>query len=843
MPLENHMATPQHFVGLCGVLNQGMSGVTLVYMVIGFFGYLKYGDQVEGSITLNLPKEAFAAQIVNILIALAVYGTFGLQFYVCLEIAWDGMKKRFEENARIAEYSLRTIMAVKVDHFSRHLLNQHNDEDAVKKIPQMPLKSNERRVAVMSIRKKGNFILHEQKNIIKAVRFPNKNQIIDIQEAPEYFPCDFIKKSYLWRHNKICKSKVNPKALWSRNHLTDSQTFLATTGMLGNVLNKSRVKKEVFSIMRPDHISYMAKADSLIYLFGESYINKHKRKQMNVVVSNKMRQLARLKIALVKSMTAENLIDVLKPECYEIIVAATKLICGFDPNNKTFRASSLALQMGTTLKFLCDAATKAILTKNPLFSNVDREQKVKDIKMLRYMISTHWCNDVSSLANKVLNEQKLSEPKLLAVTEDIKTLNTYVKTLADQACDTLKKNQDMKMNYKVLTEYALVLAVIFNRKRIGEVQILTMAAYENCDISINQECLKSLTEIEKCLSATFKRVVVFGKGSKPVPILFTKLMQKYVEMILAVRKTTTLVPQSNTYIFANPNSNDRWMSGPAVLRKYAHKCGAKNPELLTSTKFRKQLATILQLMNFESDKMEQIARFMGHTEKTHKEFYRLTENVYQTAKVAKVLLLSNNGKGSELKGKSLAEIEVGDDLIGEENAMLDITKETQKGYNRKRWEAGEKQLVLKHFNKHVQNKIAPKKQECIDFINKNPYRFSPVDWILPTIIPFVALIGAFCFSILGLMVPVAIEMLTFWDKGFGPFHWKILKNVIVVAAGLLALIFGSKSAIQDIVYMYVGNSTISKEQIVLGNMTLLGISFMFEFYSDYFIPADLIIVF
>ncbi|VEN40009.1 unnamed protein product [Callosobruchus maculatus] len=93
---------------------------------------------------------------------------------------------------------------------------------------------------------------------------------------------------------------------------------------------------------------------------------------------------------------------------------------------------------------------------------------------------------------------------------------------------------------------------------------------------------------------------------------------------------------------------------------------------------------------------------------------------------------------------------------------------------------------------------------------------------VPTIIPFVALIGAFCFSILGLMVPVAIEMLTFWDKGFGPFHWKIFKNIIVVAAGLLALIFGSKSAIQDIVYMYLGNGTIPKEQIIVGNLTLVG---------------------
>lgn len=54
MPLENNMKTPQSFVGLCGVLNQGMSGVTLVYILIGFFGYLKFGSEVQGSVTLDL---------------------------------------------------------------------------------------------------------------------------------------------------------------------------------------------------------------------------------------------------------------------------------------------------------------------------------------------------------------------------------------------------------------------------------------------------------------------------------------------------------------------------------------------------------------------------------------------------------------------------------------------------------------------------------------------------------------------------------------------------------------------------------------------------------------------
>lgn len=57
MPLENQMKTPQKFVGICGVLNLGMSGVTLVYILLGFLGYLCYGDQTLDSITLNLPTE------------------------------------------------------------------------------------------------------------------------------------------------------------------------------------------------------------------------------------------------------------------------------------------------------------------------------------------------------------------------------------------------------------------------------------------------------------------------------------------------------------------------------------------------------------------------------------------------------------------------------------------------------------------------------------------------------------------------------------------------------------------------------------------------------------------
>ena len=50
------MKTPADFGGYFGVLNIGMTIIVLLYILIGFFGYIKYGSIAAGSITLNLPE-------------------------------------------------------------------------------------------------------------------------------------------------------------------------------------------------------------------------------------------------------------------------------------------------------------------------------------------------------------------------------------------------------------------------------------------------------------------------------------------------------------------------------------------------------------------------------------------------------------------------------------------------------------------------------------------------------------------------------------------------------------------------------------------------------------------
>lgn len=58
------------------------------------------------------------AQSVQILVGLAVFCTYGLQYYVCLEIVWSGIKDRYTKNARFAEYVVRTLLTAAAGNIS-----------------------------------------------------------------------------------------------------------------------------------------------------------------------------------------------------------------------------------------------------------------------------------------------------------------------------------------------------------------------------------------------------------------------------------------------------------------------------------------------------------------------------------------------------------------------------------------------------------------------------------------------------------------------------------------------------------------------------------------------------
>ncbi|KAF4015262.1 hypothetical protein G4228_006361 [Cervus hanglu yarkandensis] len=116
LPLENKMKDARRFPV---ILSLGMSIITALYISVGTLGYLRFGDDVKASITLNLPN-CWLYQSVKILYVIGILCTYALQFYVPAEIiipfATSHMSKRWalplDLFIRLAMVSLTCVLAI-----------------------------------------------------------------------------------------------------------------------------------------------------------------------------------------------------------------------------------------------------------------------------------------------------------------------------------------------------------------------------------------------------------------------------------------------------------------------------------------------------------------------------------------------------------------------------------------------------------------------------------------------------------------------------------------------------------------------------------------------------------
>ncbi|KAK4882281.1 hypothetical protein RN001_005600 [Aquatica leii] len=386
----------------------------------------------------------------------------------------------------------------------RHLERHHKEEYEVQKLLQTPKNSKERRFALRTTRP------------VRQVKENKEN---------EYFACAYCKgiflKNYLKRHCKSCAVKKEKDSL-SKNsknshHLSCSQTVTACAMDPTNVISKLTIKEQVFNLMKPDQIAFEAKKDLLIAHIGESYLKKHKRERMTYAASNKMRELSRLLIVYRNLVKNENITfkDIIHPKNFDIVVTAVREMSGYDHERKIFKAPSLAMHIGTSLKLASDELVHLIL----------RESKVSDIKKFRDGVL------------KIANECK----------------------------DQLSNNNGNEKVYKLLVQSALALLILFNRRRIGDVQYLKIQNYLDDKRSNTKDFENALTDAEKILTTQYKRVVNSGKGNRGVVILVPDVLQKFVNLILEHR--SKYIPADNVYVFAMPGSTIKWGKGDVAIKK------------------------------------------------------------------------------------------------------------------------------------------------------------------------------------------------------------------------------------------------------------------------------------
>ncbi|XP_031627301.1 proton-coupled amino acid transporter-like protein CG1139 [Contarinia nasturtii] len=95
LPLKNAMKKPKLFARPSGVLNVGMVFVASLFVVFGFVSYWKWGDAINGTVTLNLPAKDPLAQTVKLMASIGLMFTYPLQFFVGIQIMWSSIEEKY----------------------------------------------------------------------------------------------------------------------------------------------------------------------------------------------------------------------------------------------------------------------------------------------------------------------------------------------------------------------------------------------------------------------------------------------------------------------------------------------------------------------------------------------------------------------------------------------------------------------------------------------------------------------------------------------------------------------------------------------------------------------------
>nr|CAI5858719.1 unnamed protein product [Callosobruchus analis] len=529
--------------------------------------------------------------------------------------------------------------------------------------------------------------------------------------------------------------------------------------MLPKNIPNTQLRTNVFPRMLADQVSLKAKKDALICAYGSRYINTHREQHHINICSRKMRELAKLLIQCQKlEPTIKNLFDLLQPQFFDMVVESVKVIARYNPETDVYRSPTFAMNISRSLKDCCDIAILHIIKrKSP--------EAEANIGKFRQLLENMWKHEISSHAGRDLNTKTWNKVTLVPLATDLKMFRSYLVEKGNTAAQLLQQDKKKYAAFILLTETVFCRLLLLNRKRVGELQRIELSTYMACQETSStnyEEFSDAITPAEKLLLKNFKRVVTRGKRGRGVPVLISRDVQDHIKILLQARPE--FINKKNLFLFANPNSESQPIVGYKVVQKHARMCGAKNPHALTSTRLRKHLATLTQLFSMTESDIEQLATFMGHTVDIHKHVYRLPDDVYQTAKIAKLLMLMEKGDAAKYKGKALNDIDLDmeelvndnyeettprtsskedeqseisaiDDDIAEaaDNSRNNLVQNhTNNKYVKKRvlvkWTSEQKQVVTRYFKQHVKEKRPPKRAECEALIEQHPELLENKSW-------------------------------------------------------------------------------------------------------------------
>ncbi|XP_051802894.1 uncharacterized protein LOC110968623 isoform X9 [Acanthochromis polyacanthus] len=627
---------------------------------------------------------------------------------------------------------------------ARHLQTVHRNKAEVAKAFYYPKDSKERRVRLAILRNRGNFAHNTDVARNGTGHLVARYRTRESRHGQDFIHCvhcqGLYSKKTLWKHIKICPENTRedtPQAGRKR-----VRSLCALTTPVG--LEISEGLQKILTHANYDEVSRVVQSDKCILQLGQYMFNKLKSKGNNNddYIRQKMREVGRMVLEAQKVTSLKKVEEFFIPKNFPHVISAVKRAAGYDPNTNTYQTPSLALKLGHSLKKM-----SSIVESNAMMfgDHVTAEYA----KRYRAIHDSRWEEFISSGALNTLKEAKWNMPQVLPFTQDVKLLNFHMEN-QQTVLERMLRISPTPENYAALAKVTLALAITFNRRRAGEVSRMLLTAFRSRNKSMLHEDLAiCLTPFERKMCEFFTRVEIRGKRGRMVPVLLKPSMVTAMELLADTRESCG-VPSENLFMFARPEALSSYRGGEC-LQKYAKLCGAKHPEALTSTKLRKHIATMSQVLNLEENESDQLADFLGHDIRVHRQYYRLPQGTLQLARMSKVLLAMERGTVSQYKGMTLDDIEVDPEekvphSIEEGDASSDASSEEeectstdmdhtppstdrtassepppaatppvqeQAEKRRRKWDAGEVNAVEKHLMKFIRTFTVPGKHDCM----------------------------------------------------------------------------------------------------------------------------------
>jgi len=560
---------------------------------------------------------------------------------------------------------------------ARHLETIHRNESDVKKFAILPRKHPERLQIIETIRKNGNFIFNTQAQLntgqLIVSRRPNKKYDKDATDFTACVKCKgFFAKSTIRHHSRTCLNKQFKK---QRNIMVMGRQI---TGRLHPKANET-FRKIVFPVMNDDKVTRIVRYDELLITYANKMCEKYKVQHQHDMIRARLRLLGRFLLALkniniqiYKYTNIQDFQSLYHPRLYEDCISAINIIAGYDNDTQFYKTPAVASNLSTLIKYVGNILIAECIKKE----DEDKKKLVKDfMKLFTVDVSTSVNRTVKETQSAYKRHKKVNLPTL----EDIKKLHRHLMDQRTAAYAALKESFSYE-KWFALAKVTLTSIHVFNRRRAGEIeraQIEDFTNYVKVNKNMYSDIYKSLSEEDRKIAEKYVRFCIRGKLGRTVPVLLSNEMFDCVTLLLKFR-TKANVPKKNPFIFGLPGLNKnryRYLRACVLMRKFARECNA-NESTLRGTTLRKHIATHCIQFNLNDTEVSDLATFMGHADKIHKEHYRQPQASRDILQISRYLeAVQGNQQDSDNESDSEKENDLDRDSEKESTSDQDYEEE------------------------------------------------------------------------------------------------------------------------------------------------------------------------